>query len=287
MENVALDFSIIKEPLDNLCIATKNRLERDWPDTINASVLLKLAVRAQVETAINTHLTIRYLCADYPEDYSRKIEYAISCPPLLRGIVETLCNLVFLFEDIQTRGNLFLKQGYFDFIKYKKRYIDWLGGNNQYHEFMNIVTSQVDYLREKAEITGKEKRQRFPGPKQMLDEKWGNSSETQTVLKYLYEMHYDPLSSNSHLSWLGIVTRSLCLLQRNEEEKLKLVKHLKNEYNVANVILILAIISEIQKNMGFDLLPRIETLWLKLTPLTAWADELYNKRYRAMVSNIG
>jgi hypothetical protein len=93
VDKPTLPFSEIKEPLDTLCEAARNRLERDWPSEGAADGLAQFVVRAHVQTAIVAHKSIRYFCADLPADYDRKLEFAVTCPPILRSMVESLCGV--------------------------------------------------------------------------------------------------------------------------------------------------------------------------------------------------
>ncbi len=98
-EKEGLDFALLRERLDNLYQAVHNKLEREWPVSLDPTGALPVLLRGFVLLSANTFKSVRYLCADHPPDANRRPEYALSVPPLARTLMDTLFNIVFLFEN--------------------------------------------------------------------------------------------------------------------------------------------------------------------------------------------
>src|SRR5207244_2630765 len=98
--------------LDSLGVATFNKLEREWPSAVPAHKASSLVLRLLVAVSENTYRTIRYFCADKSDDGARKLQYALSAPPMARTILDALFTIIFLFEDLPARTAWYVRAGW-------------------------------------------------------------------------------------------------------------------------------------------------------------------------------
>src|SRR5258705_6575444 len=107
-----LDFKVVREPLESLTAAVVINVERSLPPAITAvpgALPLLLLLTKVAET---TFSTIRYFCAEDPEDPARRISFASSAPPLVRSLLDEIYTVVFIGEDVAGRGRGDYKKGW-------------------------------------------------------------------------------------------------------------------------------------------------------------------------------
>ena len=117
-------------------------------------------------------------------------------------MVESLCVLVFLFEDLQPRVQLFMEKGYRDFLKSKENHHKWLSGTGEGDKFL---TSMKEYVERLGVAVGKTKQEvkdaEFPTPGRMTGSQYNNRKVTNQILKFIHERHYDLRSAEIHLGF--------------------------------------------------------------------------------------
>jgi hypothetical protein len=120
---------------------------------------------------------------------------------------------------------------------------------------------------------------RWPHPGGML--KQVRSSERKVFLQYLSDWFYGPLSSSTHLSAPGLGTSAALLLAREhlDDYEARLEKFKSDQVFMA-LTLLLAIVSELQIELGLSLAERLGYLWVIISKYAWGADDLYAKRYQ-------
>ena len=96
-----LDFSVVEKPLDEVIEFFINSIDRGFPlKNIPGArdFFLSLAYVAR-----NIYRSIRYISAEKPEDFNRKIEYSLSSIILIRTILEEVFTIVFISIDLKNR----------------------------------------------------------------------------------------------------------------------------------------------------------------------------------------
>jgi hypothetical protein len=68
-----------------------------------------------------------YICGDKPADPLRKLEYAVSCPPIVRTLVDSLFNVIFALEDLENRVTWYYKSGWREDYEKLERYMSEYG----------------------------------------------------------------------------------------------------------------------------------------------------------------
>ena len=141
-----LNFSLIRDKIEELSIFTKNKIERDWPiDWKNygfgdAAPIVNL----HVAVAYNTYRTIRYFCADRPEDINRKSEYSLSSSPLIRSILDILCNLIFMFDNLAENSKWYIQSGIVELSRTHQQFQGkYAGSSDAWDEWISRIDSVI------------------------------------------------------------------------------------------------------------------------------------------------
>ncbi len=282
----SLDFALVWDRLGSLYQAVHNKLEREWPVSLDPTEALPVLLRGFVLLSANTLKSIGYLCADHPPDANRRPEYALSVPPLARTLMDTLFNIVFLFENPSENIRWYWRSAWREYREDRDRYKERYGDDPRWSEWLETFEKTLEGFREpwfvEAGTDAKDVRY-WPHPGQML--RCSELSEDRRAfLQYLNDWFYKDLSRSSHLSGPGFILRSFTLFEYPENPKREEnLVHLKGSSVFTVVTLFLAILSEIEGAVRFGLAPRMEYLWGLLKAHSEEALDLYEKRYSKLL----
>jgi hypothetical protein len=127
------------------------------------------------------------------------------------------------------------------------------------------------------------KIKRWPIPSRMAKDS-NTSEERRLFLKYLEDWFYRDLSQDAHLSWPGLIRRvSFLVVDRPQEQDFVMLQKQKSDAMADAAIMMLAMISEIATGLEFGLSERLQYVWGVLRSLGPSTEELYKKRYEALL----
>ncbi len=95
----------------------------------------------------------------------------------------------------------------------------------------------------------------------------------------LNDWFYRNLSSDSHLSWSGYARRFSNFIDADEKDRTNRLMKYKSDCVMTTISLVLALLSEIECEMRFDLSVRLKYVWGILSNFYGEAKELYELRY--------
>src|SRR6266567_7402486 len=269
VDGAVLEAKIIEEPLDNLLVATANRLEREWPASLPGESAVCL--RGLLLVSRNTFRTIRYFCADRPLDTARKLEYSLTAIPLGRLILEAVFNTAFLLEDLPARTNWYMKAGWADMNEDYERLKRSYGKDGSWKDYLDSFAVVVEKGQKLLRLTPDEVAKPktiswWPRHSKMCGLA---SPDLSAYLEYLGDWFYKEMSEDAHLRWNGLVRLAGPLLQPegDPEAREQLLKRQRSNAIATSAILQLALVSEIA------LVPEIaRTLELEVSKLRyLWA----------------
>jgi hypothetical protein len=287
-EDGNIPFAAFREQLDSLILATVNKLEREFPKQPGSDQDSGGLLRCLVLVSNNTYRTMRYFCADIPEDPTRKREYALSATPLARTILEALFTTVFLFEDLPARTAWFQKAGWREYKEFHGRLVTEYGSDPNWQEYTAAIGAFIEESKSwwsitREEESGVSKIKRWPIPSRMAQDS-NTSEERRRFMMYLEDWFYRDLSQDAHLSWPGLVRRvGYLLVNRPQEQDFAILQKQKSDAMVDAAIMMLAMISEIGTTLRFGLSERLKYVWGVLRSLGPATEELYKKRYEALL----
>lgn len=280
----ALDFRVIRDPLDEALKALQNLIDREWPAGLASIAGARELFLLMIKVAINTYESVRFLAADIPKESAPRLEYALSIPPLTRSLLDQLFTVVFLSEDLATRTQWFYKGGWREMMEQYNRYKSEYGDNPEWANWFTMYGAHLEKTRVDWGISAEEaadlKRVRYwPIPSQILKES-DLQPKTRSFLQYIDAWFYRELSSEAHLSFPGLVHRGApLLLKPGSKERVAQLTKLKSQAVFTTVTLVIALASEMEYLLQFGLLDRLAYVWGVLTNYWQEAADLYKMRY--------
>lgn len=268
------------------------KLEREFPADLASSgarEFLWLTFRV----ASNTYNTIVFLCADKPPDPLRRPEYTVSCPPLVRTLVDSMFNVIFALEDLEERVSWYYKSGWRENQERLERYFETYGSLAEWKDWLEMFKAGQEQGASTWNISEEERANPgsinyWPLPSRMI--RYGlnradDLPETRVFLQFINDWFYRELSQESHLSFPGLAHRGGVLMELDKKEALAQEKldHNKSTQMVMTMTLLLALCSEIEHYFKFGFKQRIMVLWGILSAALPIPKEVYQARYAALL----
>jgi len=293
-EPITVDFQVLGRPLNDLLIATGNKLSREWPakyrEVIGARELLVMNLRA----AHKTYLSALYLCGDKPPDPRREVEFCVCLAPVNRALLDSLFTIIFLLEDLPCRCQWFYEAGWRESRLELDRHVAEYGHLPEWKGWLSELTSHVNTGITFAGLT----------PEQAADPRglrtWPNAgamcsygvsasvplTPERAFMKYLYDFYYIDLSQQTHLAdgW-GTTKRTAFLLDqiRALPSTDALIRKYRQSQVRQTVIFALALATEVEAHFNFGLRTEAQYVWGVAAPLIVMAGEMYGKRYQELL----
>jgi len=298
-ERDRFDYKLIHETLEKLCVATANLLEREWPAKYKVDSAREVFFQS-VRIATNTYSTIFFIIADV-EYYARRKVYALSLPPLVRTLFEQLIAFVFLIQDIPKYIPWLFKTGYTERIIQLKHADKYHGTKADWKDYIDELKKQIDLEAKSCQLTAAEianprkKIGRWATPGAMLDRLKRDGTATQDTLdyvEYINDWLYRELSGQTHLNVSGITMRGVHFSNDAakevfgsnwEEERNEHLEQYRQKQIWLSVILMLAIVSEIEGHFHFGRNQKAREVWGILIKYSDIALDFWETRYSALL----
>lgn len=212
-----LDFGVIREPLETLTAATILNLKRALPPEIGCVPGADVVFLLLAKLAATTFGTIRYFCAERPEDPARRISFASSAPPLLRSLLDGIYTVVFIGENVGERIRWYHRAGWREMREEHDRYRARYGGQADWDDWLRRSGQFLNATQAKWGITTGEANNLqaikwWPTPSQMIRSQL-LQSETRAFLEYMRDWFYREFSQEDHLSLPGLIHRGNTFLR--------------------------------------------------------------------------
>ena len=281
-----LDFAVIREPLDSLAAATLINVERSLPTDIQAILGAPPVLLLMAKSAETTFSTIRYVCAEKPEDPARHLWFASATPPLIRSILDQIFTVIFIGEDLPKRMDWYNKAGWRELHEEYERHVLRYSGRAEWEDWLNTfgknltTTVQAHFGVTAEEAANPRTIRRWPTPPRMISSKM-LSPDAQAFFEYMQDWFYRELSQADHLSLPGLIRRAVPFLQPPEEVRTQnMWKKLRSDCATQAIVLFLAFLTEITLLCRFDFGQRCAYLWGILKEYSPLAAEVYEARYQ-------
>jgi hypothetical protein len=288
-----LDYKVVDEPLASLSTALLNKLEREWPPALARVDGAQTLFRCLSFVAAMTCQTVVYICADKPDDPARKLSFASSAPPLLRSLLDGLCTVVFIAEDLEKMVAWYYRSGWREVAERNALYGRKYGGDLRWKEWLAEGAALAERMRKSSGITQAElanpKLVRYwPTLPQMIhsrDIAREIGSERRQFLEYLEAWFYRELSQASHLTFPGLSHRAAPFLRERDDPIAESQwRKLRSDAVGVAMVLLLAFITEVNDIVDLDLRSRCAYLWGILREYFPFADELFQARYAQLLN---
>lgn len=283
----SIPFGTFGPQFDTLVMAMGNKIDREWPARHAKHRGSKALIHQLLRVAENTYHTVRYFAADEPPNPSRKPQFALCISPLARTVLDSLFTTVFLFGDLPERTAWYYRAGWRELYEENVRLNgaygadpDWTNWLKQHTAFVNKV--RVDWGVTAAEEANPKLVPRWPIPPQMALQS-SLDADRKAYLEYLTDWFYRALSQDAHLSWPGLARTGAALMPRQEVSDEQWRK-MKSDAVMTLVTLLLALVSELELELRYDLKERIKYVWGVTNPFWSVGNEVYTRFYQRFFS---
>jgi hypothetical protein len=235
--------------------------------------------------------SIRFLCFEQPKNGWRR-EFVYSVPPLARTLLDSLFNIIFMFDNPSVNVHWFLLGGWADQNKAYKRFKQRYGTECDSKTWLDCFVADIKQTEDQlVEITAAERQSPdrprmdyWPNPGQMGKKHKIQDATRAAFLEHVSDWFYKHLSGDSHLSLTGLLNRGGYLLPLaagvDPEELYGLTR---SNFVLTALTIYVALLSEICKELGLVVeLARLREVWKKLV---VWPDaaDLHRVRYEALL----
>ena len=231
-ESKTVSFSVFRDKTDSLLTALTNLIERDFPSKLAGIPGLQEYLLVAMKVLKNTYEAICYLSADLPKDPSRKSEYGLATPPLVRCIADLLSTTVFIGEDLAKRTEWYHRGGWRELREDYERHSTEYGTLPEWQPFLKSYETALDEFAKRIGIAPSEAAAwggipYWPTPPQMLAKNSPITPPNRNFLQYVQDWLYRGLSQKAHVSAAGIVQAHISLLLKEEEGREQILQKMK------------------------------------------------------------
>lgn len=287
------DYGVIREQFHTLIAAVRNKLEREFPVERAGHPGSRPLLVGLYRSAENVNSAIRSLLADEPASGGKHREYAPAVAPLTRALVDALCNLLFVFQDLPANTAWFFKSGWRDSALEAERLKKLYAQDPSWAAFLSRLDKKLAATREQYGVTISEAANprkgiaAWPIPGAMKSHR-SLGRERREFIEYLYDWHYRVLSQDAHLNLIGIMRRAPLFVPKvDADERRTRLESVRTMHVTTSIALMLAIITEIEFECKFGLLERIRYVW---TVVASWDEDtkqLYERFFTPILQRAG
>jgi hypothetical protein len=243
-----LDYELIREQIECLLQSPINKLEREWSNTSTAPPAAYFVLVATLKVVRNTFNTIRFVCSEKSPDSRHRPEMGLSVPPLARTIVEALYTFIFLFEDLSTRSEWFMRAGWKELAEYVDRVKRDYGSNPDWREYLTDLAEPN--LAKMSKLIG-EPEEQLRGAKQWPIPSWMKDQllnlDTVAFFQYLDDWFYREFSQISHLTLPGLIHSAGALVERPDRDEG--LEQMRGFHFMQVLILLISLYSEVEAEL--------------------------------------
>ncbi|SRR5216683_2085116 len=281
-----IDFRMIGPQIDTLLAAFANTIEREWPAKWKELGQAHLLVLGSVKLSATTYQLIKFLCQDKYLDPWQKREFITSVPPLTRSILDSLFNLVFLFDDVPRKAEMYVQSGWREMCEATERVERNHGSKPKWIKHLRERAKSMEAMRRMGNLPPRgpetSKLPYWPTPGQMIRSAQ-LSDDRRKYLTDLNDWYYRELSSTAHLSFPGLILRAQPLLADDRETSETSLRKLKANCFPLTICILLALLSEVQIEAQFAFANRLKYVWRVLSEFYDQIREIYEMRYESFL----
>ena len=240
----------------------------------------------------STWQSIRFLCWEVPE-IGWQPEFAFAVPPLARTLLDSLFNIIYMFDEPAQNVHWFLANGWTDQVKEHKRLHGTYGKDPMWATWFETSAAEIKQMEEElvtltpAERARPEKPAKgwWPNPGAMLRQGLEATKQDRNhFLGYLNDWFYRELSGDSHLSLSGLLHRGGHFLPLAEGiNRNQLLGLARSKFILNSLTLYVALLSEISVELSLDReKAKLREIWTKLVPHRQ-AEGLFKQRYEKVL----
>ncbi len=284
------NFGLVTKKLEGLLINVDRDLQRYAEQALQSGnqererclVLLNIMVRF----AHNSYNSVRYLCADTPEDPNRKPNYVLVVPNINRQLLDMLFSLVYMLDDLEVRSLQYQQAGWRELFEEYKQYHTRFSKDPEWTNHFAAVEAALNNSAVRFKISPEQRQ----NPKSI--DYWGTPTQlkdkptkSRQYLRYLTKWLYGDTSAQAHLSFGGMLKVAPFILAAVGGDAEEMVKNRTiHQYRYQAIsrssIIALAIGTEINNHYHLENEAQVDYLWTIFSEYSAEGKEMYEARYK-------
>jgi len=285
------DFGLVNEKLDGFLFNVNRDLERKALESFQrghrAMESCFSLLRVFLNFANNSYRGMRYLAADSPEDSKRDLKYVLVVPTVSRQLVDILCTIVYMLDELVPRANAYQRAGYRELRDVQHLYKTSFSGESEWKDYFNIVDDELRKIVEYMKITKEEVKnpKLIPYWKHPFELK-NEQTKSRDYLRYLDKWVYSELSAQSHLSFAGLLRVWPVLVANDVGGEAKqmvddrFLPQFRGHAIGVMAVIVLAIATEIDTHCKLGNAQAADYLWIMFGEYISEAKEMYELRYQ-------
>jgi hypothetical protein len=286
---------VVQKPLNGLLTNLSREVERSLKQSIEVRnpeaerhwSLLYMMLRL----AASSYESVCFLLVSAQDDPKVLSRRALAIPPINRQIMDALFSLVYMMDDFPARSLEYEVSGYRQLREVSDNYFARHGSEAKWQDYLDDLKGLQRLTEHYLPITPEQKTDpsvisRWPPPSRLVKK----NSASQPFLTYLHTWLYNDTSAQAHLNAAGlaqvggIVMSSIAPehMQRLLEERT--IRQYTYVHFTRAIIVVLAIATEIEAYSKFRNREAVSRLWGLLSGFVEEAKDVYEQRYKAMLS---
>ena len=246
-----------------------------------------------VQMSRNAWHTVAFLCGNQRNAEPGWLwDYVLMVPAINRTILDSLFNVLFMLEDVPSRSKWFHQSGWREAKEQLEREKAAYAGLPEWDEYLQNVERIVDAGIERFQITPAQLAnirsvEHWPNPGRMIRHSAQPQTSVREFLQYMNDWYYREHSSQSHLSFHGMMKLGMFAIRRDygqerqQQIEAEPFEMFRAQQVTRTVTLLLALISEVNKAFALGLDDEVRGLWADLVEGVPESFEIFSKRYAA------
>jgi hypothetical protein len=154
------DSGLVNDKLDGFLFNVNRDLERRAEESFlrghRGMERCFSLLRVFLNFANNSYRAMRYLGADVPEDSKRDPKYILVVPTVSRQLVDILCTIVYMLDELIPRANAYQRAGYRELRDIQHLYKTSFSGESEWKDYFKVIDDELGKIVEYMKITDEE-----------------------------------------------------------------------------------------------------------------------------------
>jgi hypothetical protein len=291
---VAFNARLVQAPLEGLFRNTDGELARRFKRAAGSrdreaerTVSLFLILTRFAKTSYEA---ISFLVSDVDDGSKRKKEFVLVLPPINRQLMDMLFNIIYITDDFPSRSLDYELYGYRQAREQYDRVYERFGNLPKWQQYFKDQRGFLKTMEKYLSITEEQKAdpstiRYWVGPTKLAN----RQTKSQPFLIFLNIWFYSETSAQAHLNPAGLFSVAMFLFSEFAPDDMRAIvegrksQTFKFQHFSRTLILVLAILSEVENFCHLDNRDDLRRVWEILVGHSEEAGDIYKERYQDLL----
>jgi hypothetical protein len=291
---VEFNVQLVQAPLQGLFRNTDSELARRFQhatvtrDRVAERTLSFFLILTRF--AKTSYESISFIASDSDDGSKRKKEFVFVLPPVNRQLMDMLFNIIYITDSFPSRSMEYELYGYRQAREQYNQVYSRFGSLPRWRQHFETQQAFLLDMEKYLSITAEQKAdpaiiRYWPGPKRLTK----RPTKSQPFLKFLDTWFYSETSAQAHLNPAGLFSVAMFLISEFAPKEMRenvdgrMLEQFKFKHFSRTLILVLAILSEIDTFCRLDNKEDLVRVWGLLKGYAEEADDVYKERYQELL----